>query len=694
MHKLNSTHDTKECRALQGEKKGHTSGHANNQSSSSAFSAGNFKEIKCGNGCGKIYTKGHNLVCEKRKQVKFGKTVVNPEEDISRFSLSEQELVDEASELNCMGQGDNNSEEFSFLSTKIQSTEEPKFIYAPLLKNGVRVMGGVDTMASHSFLSPGFARDLKLTIQPAKGVIWLANSDNSCERQGQSREIEVRHKEVNVFHTFEILNLGLDQGRPINCIIGIDLISKLGISVAGISCRFPDDLVINIEHCSIKENNYTGAKHQDDPNVISFIQSQLNENFLISGFCTDPLAEITLDTGNADPICINQYRIDYSLNPVIQQQIDEWLKLGVIVESNENSSWNCPLLVVNKHDVSGAVSGRRVCIDPRALNLRIPSVHFPLPLIRDVLESFTECVVFSKIYLKSGFTQIKVRECDRVKTTFTWKGQKFCFQGAPFGLKHVPACFQQILSRVVKPCSEFCKVSVDDIIIGSRTLEEHPLHVRRVIECLNAVNLRINLTKCEFGRPEISALGHRIDKHGIRLAREKLVAMDAWKPPTSGKMIEKQMGFLNYFRDMIPQYSTLTAPIEKMRHLKHVVWEKEHQEIYRKLRAIMESDLILSYPDFSTQFQIATDASSMGIGAVLFQLKNGKKHYLMFASKSLSKSERHYGASKRELLAVIFALHKFAYYLRGNKFKLFTDNKALTFMLTQKKTLANATELA
>jgi hypothetical protein len=137
---------------------------------------------------------------------------------------------------------------------------------------------------------------------------------------------------------------------------------------------------------------------------------------------------------------------------------------------------------------------------------------------------------------------------------------------------------------------------------------------------------------------------------------------------------------------MIRGYANLFHPLEKLRSQKTITWTTEYQSIYDKAFKILSSELILSYPDFENDFKVATDASNHGLGAVLYQEKDGKKHYISFASRALTDSEKGYGATKRELMGVIFALRKFRYYLFGKHFKLYTDHKALTYLHTQKQT--------
>jgi hypothetical protein len=160
---------------------------------------------------------------------------------------------------------------------------------------------------------------------------------------------------------------------------------------------------------------------------------------------------------------------------------------------------------VPKRDIAGLIKGWRVCIDPRPINLLLPSFNYPLPLIKDILEALKDAVIFSRIDLAQGFCQFQVNVEDQEKTTFTWNGQQYCFVGAPFGFKHIPAQFQQVLSNYLKQFS-FVKLYIDDIIIFSRSLQEHIEHVQLVLNALTKANLKVNPDKCEFARTSLVIL--------------------------------------------------------------------------------------------------------------------------------------------------------------------------------------------
>jgi transposase InsO family protein len=245
--------------------------------------------------------------------------------------------------------------------------------------------------------------------------------------------------------------------------------------------------------------------------------------------------------------------------------------------------------------------------------------------------------------------------------------------------------FQKVLATLFHDC-EFVLVYIDDIIIFSHSFVDHIKHLKKVFALLNQANLKVNLEKCLFALTKILILGYQISEDGIEVCPQKLLQIEEWKTPSTGKHIQKHLGFFNYFREMIPLYSKLVAPLEELRYADHITWTKEYASIYDKLKSILASGLVLSYPDFEKKFEVATDASNYGIGAVLYQVIDGRTNYIAFASRALHSGEKSYGATKRELLAVVNALKHFRYYLFGKRFKLYTDHKALTCIHTQKTT--------
>jgi transposase InsO family protein len=662
--------------------------------------------------CGTPY-EGPKHQCVKKDDPKYGKNLI-----LKRVFLDvEDSQASHLEDLNVMN---------PVLSALKFPNDHAKFLKAPVLLNGTKVLGGIDTYASHSFMSPTLVQELQLKIVPVTGTIILGAAEKVVERIGRVHDVNISVLLANgsiqeVQHSFDVL----DMGEGCNCLMGLDLLPKIGITVGNIPREFPDissTLKDKVEADDLKPtqnivdetdpllplarkaawealDSIDVEKAQYNKNVsyyLSLFREQLKETILtkllkqneaIDDLCSAANAEVPLDTSNDDPINIKQYRINFKLRPVVDEQINKWLKKGIIRKLSEHVNWNTPIVIVPKRDLDSTVKGWRVCLDLRHVNQLIKSVHYPLPLIKDILESLSGSSVFSRLDLQASFNQIKLKTRDQIKTAFTWAGTQYCFVGVPFGLKHISSVFQKIMHTLLGHL-EFVKCFVDDIIIHSRSHEEHIQHLKTVLEILNANNLIVNTEKCIFAVHEIVILGHQINRRGISLAADKLLALDSWTLPKTGKQLGRHLGFFNYFRDLIPLYSKLTEPLDKLRTASSLesLWTVEHTKIYEKLKQIMLSKILLHYPNFSKPFCVATDASSRGLGGCLYQLDDhGTPQFISFASRSLTPGEGNYGATQRELLGIIFCLKHFEYYLYGSHFQLFTDHRALSFLFSQKK---------
>ena len=680
--------------------------------------------------CGNKWVAGHacGKKLEKTKTASFGMMEVAEEEPFfgaESMSFKEDYEDSDDDEAPSRGRGTGRfckserpkTEKFCMMKgTKPSSSE---FVTLPAVINEHKVLMVVDSAATLSFMSPEFAASAGIKIIPQSGQVALAEKNKFTKRTGRTELVKVYVKGKGIIeHQFDVFNLNTENNHVV---LGLDGFSKFGIQVAGIPTTFPDEEDItgvsslpplvrepdeiqeelpelkNITLIEIAKkldnvmaNKIECSEHYKNALLYSFsvklkaeVSELMTKNSEITGFCSHPDAFLPLDVGDAKPIKKHPYRIPLKLGTFVDHQILGWRNESIVYPIEGNFEWNNPLLVVPKRDIKGDVKGHRLCIDPRPINAILRSVNYPLPLIKDLLEGLTGSAVYTKIDLRLGFNQFQVLAQDRHITTFTHKGQQYQFRGVPFGFKHTPAIFQRVINTILRKFKGFAFNYIDDIIIHSNSFVEHINHVKLVIAELNFWNLRAN-DKTEFGLSEMLILGFRLSPSGIKIAREKLVAMDHWKEPTNGNMIEKHLGFFNYFRDMIPKYSQIVAPLEKLRKEKKVVWTDEYRAIYQKIRNILSSEIILSYPNFDQPFLVGTDASNHGIGAVLYQEYDGNTHYIAFGARALQGGEKNYGATKRELLGIIFALEHFRYYLSGSHFKLFTDHRALTFMFTQK----------
>ena len=602
-----------------------------------------------------------------------------------------------------------------FAMVEVKSLEK-KYIWAPVTLNGYRCLAAIDSMATISFLSPQFAHQVGCDTMQVPGKLLLAKKNVSVSRVSTKDLITVRiGSKPPIMHPFDVL----DMPKGVNCVLGLDLFEKVGITISGLPMDFPtlpnkptsvpfvpapveQDLVGkypilyskslaslagSLDFANKKDSNYSVIYSIFQKKFRQELVELLDANDKLVGFCNHPLATVSFPTGDNAPVSKRQYPVPFKLRPEVDSFVNKGIANGTVEVCVGLSMWNCPLLVVPKRNPDGTIGGWRVCIDPRLINTLLPSISFPLPLIRELLEKLKGAIVFTQIDLTQGYLQFKVSPEDRDKTTFTWNGKQYRFIGVPFGFKHIPAIFQKVMSDLFK-AHQFILVYLDNIIVFSTTFLEHIHHVRIALKILHSANLRVNHSKCEFAFTKMVLLGYHISADGIRIAKDKLLLMDAWSRPTTGNMLERHLGFFNFFRELIPMYSKLLAPLEKLRKQTVTVWNSSLESVYTTVRSILSSDILLAFPDFSLPFCVATDASNFGIGAVLYQIVNDKTRYISFAARALQSGEKNYGASKRELLAIVFALESFTYYLYANPFTLYTDHRALVYIFTQKHTNA------
>ncbi|KAA3483558.1 DNA/RNA polymerases superfamily protein [Gossypium australe] len=375
------------------------------------------------------------------------------------------------------------------------------------------------------------------------------------------------------------------------------------------------------------------------------------------------------------PVSIAPYRMAPKELVELKAQIQELLDRGFIRPSI--SPWGAPVLFVKKKDGS-----MRMCIDYRQLNKLTIKNKYPLPRIDDLFDQLKGASVFSKIDLRSGYHQLKVKEADVHKTAFRTRYGHYEFLVMPFGLTNAPATFMDLMNRVFQQyLDQFVVVFIDDILVYSRTEEEHDRHLRIVLQVLRKEQLYAKFSKCEFWLREVTFLGHVVSAEGIRVDPRKVEAVLEWKPPRSVAEIRSFLGLAGYYRRFVERFSLIAAPLTKLlRKGVPFVWSEKQQESFDKLRKILTEAPVLVQPEAGKLFTVYCDASHNGLGCVLMQ--EGK--VVAYASRQLRPHEVNYPTHDLELAAVVFALKIWRHYLYGEKSIVYTDHKSLKYLLTQK----------
>ncbi|GBG77963.1 hypothetical protein CBR_g25894 [Chara braunii] len=325
----------------------------------------------------------------------------------------------------------------------------------------------------------------------------------------------------------------------------------------------------------------------------------------------------------------------YRMSPAelneLHRELTELTEKGWIQPST--SPYGAPVLFVPKK--GGTL---RMCIDYRGLNAITVKNTEPLPRIDDLLDRVLGCRYFTKIVLKFGYHQIAIRPEDQRKTTFQTRYGLYEFVVMPFGLCNAPGTFQHAMNRIFHDyLDKFIVVYLDDILIFSRTVEEHVEHLKTVLGLLRQHQYKVNLEKCEFGRTKILYLGHEISADGLRSDDAKVASIRDWPRPQTVTKVRSFLGMTDYYRPFVKNYSTTASPLTDLTRL-DTPWEwiEECEATFRKLKYALTHYEVLKLPDPDKSFVVTTDASQYGIGAVLAQTEGPKLRPIEYMSKKMS----------------------------------------------------------
>lgn len=384
--------------------------------------------------------------------------------------------------------------------------------------------------------------------------------------------------------------------------------------------------------------------------------------------------EISVEPGNRPPsrppLRLSQPHLDE-----LKKQLEDLLEHGFIERSS--SPYGAPVFFVKKADGS-----LRLVCDWRALNKVTVKTQACLPSIEDLFDTVQGAKYFSRLDLKSGYHQVRIKEQDIPKTAINTPFGHFQFRVMGFGLTNAPATFMSLMNKVLSPYLRVCVVVfLDDILIFSHTWKDHLQHLDQVLAALGSEQLYCNLRKCEFAAELIKFLGHILTGSTIAPDPEKLEAVRSWPCPKSVKDVRRFLGFANYFRRFIKDYSKVSRCLEQLTgRYQKFLWTEAHQQAFNVLRHALVSAPVLLLPDVGRPFRVISDASDEAIGGVLLQRDEHEHwHPVAFTSRRLRPEERNYHAMERETLAALHALRTWKLYL-FKPFELITDNQGVTYL--------------
>ncbi|KAL0544475.1 hypothetical protein IC582_019591 [Cucumis melo] len=555
-----------------------------------------------------------------------------------------------------------------FVTNKTEAEKAGTVVTGTLPVLGHYALVLFDSGSSHSFISSAFVLHARLEVEPLHHVLSVSTPSGECML---SKE-RVKACQIDIAgHVVEVTLLVLDM-LDFDVIL---LMDWLAANHANIDCLRKE---VTFNPPSMASFKFKGGGSKSLPQVISAIRaskllSQGTWGILASlvdtrevdvSLSSKPVVRdypdvfpeelpglpphrevefaIELEPGTI-PISRAPYRMAPAELKELKVQLQELLDKGFIRPSV--SPWGAPVLFVKKKDGS-----MRLCIDYRELNKVTIKNRYPLPRIDDLFDQLQGATVFSKIDLRSGYHQLRIKDGDVPKTAFRSRYGHYEFIVMSFGLTNAPAVFMDLMNRVFREFLDtFVIVFIDDILIYSKTEAEHEEHLRMVLQTLRDNKLYAKFSKCEFWLKQVSFLGHVVSKAGVSVDPAKIEAVTGWTRPSTVSEVRSFLGLAGYYRRFVENFSRIATPLTQLtRKGAPFVWRKACEDSFQNLKQKLVTAPVLTVPDGSGSFVIYSDASKKGLGCVLMQ--QGK--VVAYASRQLKSHEQNYPTHDLELAAV------------------------------------------
>ena len=362
-------------------------------------------------------------------------------------------------------------------------------------------------------------------------------------------------------------------------------------------------------------------------------------------------------------------------NAELAKMVDEMLRADVI--ENRPSAWCFPLLLVWQHGKP------RLCHDLRGLNAIIEGDNAEMPLIHESQQRAAKGRFFTKLDMRKGYWQIGLEDDSQQYAAFTHGGQSYVFKRVPFGVSTAPQWYCKLMKWLFGDMDGVVPYFDDILIATDGDLALHAEQVAAVVDVLAEYGIQVNLEKCLFAQREIEFLGKIISHNSIRIDQSKVEMITKRPSPTNRKELQVSFGMINYYKQHIPDCAYKSVPLTNL--LRQDVrwdWTEECEKRYRTLMDDLTSPQVLAAPTFDQPFVLQTDASDVAVGAVLSQVDaDGVERPICFAARRLSPAEERYSATEKEALGAVYGIRQFAMFLQPRKFLLFTDHRALQWML-------------
>ena len=531
-------------------------------------------------------------------------------------------------------------------------------------------------------------------------------------RRGRTPHVNIEIRNTSASDKYIHKNMVVGEISAIEAVIPLKLFNSSPVEDG-------DEVeVLNVEGTDVgKERGSPPSKWQPKANLDHLPEDQRKEIeqllyeecdvFAKSDTDIGDIGEFQMDIHLTDEVPVNQaYRhLPRKLYDDVRNYLNDLIVNGWIQESS--SPYASPIVCVRKKDNS-----LRMCVDYRRLNLKTIPDRQPIPRVQDLLDGLYGQRYFSTLDMAKAYHQGYVRDICRKYTAFSTPWALFEWLRIPFGLKNAPAAFQKYINQALSGLlDKICLAYLDDILIYGKSFKEHKRNLRTVLRRLKSKGIKLHVEKCEFVKQEVRYLGRLVSGEGYRADPEDVKALQKFRvPPKTVGDVRSLLGFLGYYRTYVRDFAKKLKPVYDLLKVekgdqengnaksgkgydkrKVVVWNSELQGLVNDVINTLQSPAVMSFPDFESPFILNTDASGVGLGAVLYQKQGEGKinKVISYASRTLSPAERNYHlhSGKLEFLALKWAVtEKFADYLgHGAKFTIYTDNNPLTYVMTSAK---------
>ena len=511
--------------------------------------------------------------------------------------------------------------------------------------NGREVDVVVDTGSQHNLMKPEVAQQVALNVvtKQTPPLVTAVGEEVQIEGVGAA---DIMMNDSTVSAEFFIVSELTDD-----VILGLDTLGELGVLI---ECR--------------KGQVKTRRVSDDFRGKFQTLFNEEDAHGCIKGVTH------RIETSGR-PVVSKPYRVPLHQQETVRKQLNDLCEKGVIEKSE--SSYASPMVVVKKPDDT-----LRICVNYQALNDQMEKDPYPVPSLSNIMVKLRTGTWFTKLDLRTAYWQIKLDESTKHKTAFITDQGLFQWTVLPMGMKNSGAVFQRALDDILSGLP-YVTAYADDVCVFTTedNLDVHMQQVGEVLHRLQDAGVRLRFEKCEFAKKTIKCLGHEVSHGKVSTLVDKVEDIMTWPEPTSAVEVRQFLGLAGFYRQFVPHYAELAAPLtDLLKKNAPFIWGRQQDRAFEALKMALASPPVLAEADPTKPFVVTTDASDVGCGVVLEN--DGKP--VAYASKRWSVAEAKKSVTEKELAAVIFGVKKFRFFLKGAHFLVVSDHKPLQYLLRKR----------